>query len=861
MKYFLLSLLAVCLLPFQGICQTSSFNGGWSFALSDASGHPNAKMEAIHIPHTYNLDAYKTKDYYRGYAVYEKQFTIDKAEAGRLHYLHFEGVNSKAQVFLNDQLLGAHQGGYTAFNIALDKALKFGATNRLKVVVNNENKNLAPLSGDFTIFGGIYRDVWMVSKAKTHFDLDQLGGWGGIIRTPKVSASQASLSFEGKINSAQSQNLKMEVVLTAPDGSKVMAKTFKKYFHKGTKSWHVEMPTVNKPQLWSPDSPLLYHLTATLKDRHGRTLDTFSHQVGFRWFAINAQNQFELNGAPLKLIGASRHQDKAPYGIAVSDEQHFADMKMIKDMGGNFTRLAHYPQDPAVLDACDRLGIIVWQEIPLVDIMSKNEAFTSSATNMLKEMIEQYRNNPSIAIWGLMNEACIQVKYRIKKKEPRDLFCLWTAKFGKSLNKLAKEEDPSRLTAMAFNEDINYDRYGMSGIADITGWNLYPGWYGGQLKGFEHFIAEQHRLFPHRALFISEFGAGSDARIHANNPQKFDFSMEYQQKYLEHYLKVIQNTDYIMGGSVWNLADFSSASRQESMVHINNKGLVHLDHTPKDVYYFLQACLVKDRPIVHIATDDWANRTQVTEGDRAKIEVKVYTNQNHLSLFVNGIDHGERTVRNHIARWKMQNKSGVYQLIAAKNRTMDVATLSLNNIPAKLKKGAPVNIHINAGSSVIYTDHAKTTWFADRAYSEGGWGFIGGEHFKQGDRNGTVATIKDTDEQPLFQTARIGDFSYKFDVAPGTYQLALNFADLSNWGPQSAYLLNNQQGQQTKVGAIDVEINGKVVLKNFTPAQVVGGHRALVKKLLIQNDQQQLNIKITGSNGQAFLNGLSLISK
>lgn len=540
---------------------------------------------------------------------------------------------------MNGKKIFNHSGGYGAFHVKLTKEF-LKEQNTISVQVNNENDDIPPLSGDFTIFGGIYRDVWLIAVEKEHFDLDNLGSNGIFISTPKVSEQEASVFIKGKFENPLHQNLKIKLEIQNKDEV-----VYSKTIHQKSNEINLNNILLKNPKLWSPENPNLYSAKLQLIKKN-KIVDEIIIPFRIRWFTADTKKGFQLNGKPLKLMGTNRHQDKAPFGIAVPNSVHRDDMKLIKEMGANFVRLAHYQQDDEVLKACDSLGLIVWEEAPIVDIISTTEKFKINAETALKEMILQHYNHPSVVFWGYMNEAIIQVQYRLEEEKRPEMYRK-TVELAKHLESVLKMEDPSRLSVMAYHGVDLYNEIGLNGIADVAGWNLYQGWYGDNLNDFEKFVDDQHKKFPDLPIIISEFGAGSDKRLHSLNPETFDFSIEYQQKYLEHYLPEIQKRNFVIGATEWNFIDFNVATRQESMPRTNNKGLVYNDRTKKDVFYYFQSFLRKDIPVLHIATEDWKNRTAISDEDLVEHPLKIYSNLKEVSLIINGSEYSKQALKNY----------------------------------------------------------------------------------------------------------------------------------------------------------------------------------------------------------------------
>ncbi|GHV40163.1 hypothetical protein FACS1894179_06240 [Bacteroidia bacterium] len=735
------------------------------------------------------------------------------------------------------------------------------------VKVDNRNENIPPLSGDFTLFGGIYRNVWLITVGKQHFSPDDYASKGIYINTD-VSTEKAVIQVNGTITLLSGEekiNIRSRILDKKGTVVSENLQTIKKA-EGNILPFLLKESTITNPHLWSPGDPYLYTMEAMLEDsKTGLLKDKLIVPFGLRWFSVDAQEGFRLNGKSLKLMGVCRHQDQPPLGIAVSNDIHRRDMQLIKDMGANFVRLAHYQHDDAVLEACDRLGLLVWEEIPVVDIISTSADFSDNAKSALREMIRQHYNHPSVVMWGYMNEAVIQVQYRVKK-EGRDDVYQKTVALAKDLEKILKEEDPSRLSVMAYHGNQIYNEIGLTGITDISGWNLYQGWYENDFKAFDRFVDEENRKYPERSLIISKFGAGSDKRIQSLNPQVFDFSMQWQQLYLEHYLPAIMKRPFIIGASEWNFIDFSSASRQESMPHINNKGLVYADRTPKDVYYYFQSFLRKDIPVLHIAANDWKKRVLISDSEAVVQSIKVYTNLNKATLTVNGQELGPQEINNCNAVWQVSLEEGknLLRVRGTYNGKIieDYADIEVVFQPAQLTKRNTENLDlgINAGSNCFFTDDKSGfCWLPDKEYTAGSWGYTGGDIFRKNPlRIGTTSDIKGTYNTPLFQTKRENPEAYRFDLPNGIYELTLSFADLYNAPSQEAYDLSGQTEEKQVHNQFNIYINDKIVNKDFSPFAECGNNSAISKTYMVEVTDGSIIIRFEKLKGNSFINALKI---
>jgi beta-galactosidase len=362
-----------------------------------------------------------------------------------------------------------------------------------------------------------------------------------------------------------------------------------------------------------------------LQDDRGLTIDDITERFGYRWFSFDPDLGFSLNGRRMRLQGVNRHQDRYGYGNALSNELHRFDMAMIKSLGANFVRLAHYPQDPAVLEACDSLGLLVWEEIPVVTSVGK-EAFAANARTMLIEMITQHFNHPSIIIWGLMNETM--------RSQPEDEIH-WTVDLCRELHTMAKRLDPSRKTAQAQFGDRGTD---ILAITDIRGWNRYFGWYYGEFSEFGPFLDADRQKAPGQVIMVSEYGADNLRGYHSERPMPSDFTEEWALALHKSTWQQIVDRPYIAGSAVWNMFDFASDEKTGNDPRINQKGLATFDRKPKDAFYYYQSQW-SDTPMVYIVSRTWRERYGVN-GEQKDLEV--FSNGDSVEVCLNGESLGTR---------------------------------------------------------------------------------------------------------------------------------------------------------------------------------------------------------------------------
>ena len=574
-----------------------TINDNWRFTLADDPNSSKPEFadrawERVNIPHTWNLkDVFDDElDYRRGGAWYRRSLPLDARHRSKRIFLYFEGANQIADVFVNGKKAGQHIGGYTAFVFDITDLVKFGGPNLIAVRVDNSfNQDIPPLTADFNFYGGIYRNVRVIAVDPMHIKITDHASSGLQISTPEVNGVRNTVRILGKLENSSGRERNVEVVSTILDaqGRRVGESTSKVKARPDSDFTFNQIAGVSNPKLWSPDNPYLYTIKTIVKEK-ARVLDSRTDTVGFRWFNFDPEKGFFLNGKSMMLHGTNRHQDIAGMGNAVPDALHVRDLEIIKDAGFNFVRLAHYPQSPAVLQAADRLGLLVWEEIPLVNYITISHAFNRNSEQMLVEMIRQHRNHPSVIMWGYMNEIFLRVP-----KENEENIRLETVKLANRLNEVAHREDPTRPTTIAFHGSEIYNTTGLGEVADITGWNLYSGWYSKTFEDFGTFIDDQHKRYPKRPLIISEYGANGDQRLHSRQPRRFDSTIEYQRMFHESYISQIHARPFIAGTAIWNQFDFAVEARGETIPHLNQKGMYTYDRKPKDIHYLYKANLSK----------------------------------------------------------------------------------------------------------------------------------------------------------------------------------------------------------------------------------------------------------------------------
>ena len=621
-------------------------NENWLFRYHDGT------ETVLNIPHTWNAKDGQDggNDYWRGTCVYEKAFPLPEFSTDERIYLQFDGVNASAKVFLNGSAIMSHDGGYSTFRCDITDCLK--PENHLVVEVDNSvNDRVYPQKADFTFYGGIYRNVKLITVNRNHFDLDYFGG-PGIAVHAEVTGTDASVRVRTWHNT---ENGMVSVVLKDAAGSVVAS-------GQGTDT-KILIPDVH---LWNGlEDPYLYTCEAVLTV-DGIAVDAVSTRFGARYYHVDPQKGFFLNGRSYPLRGVCRHQDWKGIGNALQKEHHDTDMAMIREVGANTIRLAHYQHDQYFYDLCDQYGFVVWAEIPYIS--EHMPAGRENTISQMKELIIQNYNHPSICVWGISNEITISTK---NNKDMLDNH--------RVLNDLIHEMDPSRPTTLACYAVCGPFNPVAHKVSDIVSWNLYLGWYvpGMFLNNF--WVDFFHWKYPNRCLGYSEYGCECMPHLHSSHPRRGDQSEEYQCKYNEYMLNFFEKRPFMWATHLWNMFDFAADARnQGGEPGMNHKGLVTFDRKiRKDSFYIYKAWWSKE-PFVHICGKRFVDRVETVN------EVKVYSNQDTVTLYANGKKVGTKT-GSHVFTFKVHNLNEM-KLEAVSGSLRDTAVIRHVNKPNRSYK-------------------------------------------------------------------------------------------------------------------------------------------------------------------------------
>lgn len=870
----------------QQISQT--INTNWLFFKGDTTGLSNVNWEKISLPHCFNKTDVLDDEpgYYRGKTWYKKSIFIPGSWYDKVIYLHFEGANQVATIFINGTKIMQHIGGYNGFSVCLNDHLKLdsgGTRISLEVEVNNAfDPDIPTLTADFTFFGGIYRDVMLNVYEKVHFCANDHGAKAVYISTPTVSAAAAKVLVRGKIATKDYAGREITVtnLLLDRSGKQVGEEKQVLKLEKGKDiiPFECAFSSISTPHLWSPEDPYLYRVVSTIRDnKTNKVLDELTNPLGFRWYKFTGDKGFFLNGKSYKLWGASRHQDNMMLGNALSNALHVKDVRLLKEMGANFLRVAHYPQDPAILEACDRLGILTSVEVPIVNTITESAAFYHNSKAMQVEMVRQNFNHPSVIVWAYMNEVLLKAPFK-KKPKRREIYYKHVVDLARSIDTLLREEDPYRYTMLVFSS--NYDlfkRIGLLEVPQIVGWNLYNGWYTANIEKFGEHIDRHHREFPNAPILITEYGADGDPRIRSLLPVRFDKSEEYETYFHKEYIKAISSRPYVSGGIAWNLADFNSESRAEAMPHINNKGLLDIYRHPKDVYYLYQSFLLK-KPFIRIGSRNWKLRSGIATSEQKDFctqSVEVYTNQiSEVTLKMNDKVLASVTPKDGIAVFDVPFVDGKNQLEAtvqaSGNTFRDITDIEFLLIPFNLKSTRlPFSeINVSLGDNRYFIDDKSCeVWIPEKAYQPGSWGYIGGEVYRIENSTrhpyGSDKNILGTDYDPIYETQRRGIKGFKFDVPDGRYALTLHFAELISDVKREALVYNLDTKEA--VPQIKAERVFDVLVNNIKMIDHLGSDNYLIPEMAYNTrlfvdvkDGNGIQLQFIPLVGKAILNGIQL---
>lgn len=619
--------------------ELTSLNGEWDFHFGN---EPSAKVQ---VPHTWNavdgadgISGVKKSalsvqgtGYKRGEAVYERD--LPEIKPDKRYFIKGDGAAIISEVLVNGKSAGKHEGSYTAFCYEITPLLQKG-NNKLTIKTNNSITDyIAPLAGDFTVFGGLYRPVNLIETDDVCIQPDYFASPGVFMKqTLTNNGKDAELQVNTRISSIKSKGfIPVTLRVMSPQGKIIIDTTKQVEVKPNTVSEESFNLNIKNPELWQArENPALYKVEVSIAQGN-KKIDSVVQPLGFRSFEFTPDRGVLLNGKAMQIKGVNRHQDKEGKGTALSTEDELLDMQLIYDMGADGLRTAHYPQTKTIYDFCDSKGIIVWSEVPNVEKVKKPDEFIDNNKLQAKEMVLQLGNHPSIAMWGIYNEIYHQCSPQEASIGMEDILDNLTA----HLRKL----DPSRPVVAATNRA---EKKRLNLIPTLLCANMYPGWYGGSPDSMGGSIKNYRAQYPSSPFGVSEYGAGASIHMQeypAKQPGAFDYwhPESWQNAVHEGNYKTIKTHPEVWGSFIWNMFDFATDCRNEGEhAGMNDKGLVTYDRkTPKDAYFFYKANWNPE--LMNYITARRFTRRQIGE-----IPVKVYSNADEVNLFLNGKSLGKK---------------------------------------------------------------------------------------------------------------------------------------------------------------------------------------------------------------------------
>jgi beta-galactosidase len=672
LRPFLAALLASAPLPVLAASERP-LTEGWHFVKSDAAGaeapaFDDRAWQVVSVPHTYNaadsgIGGAKARGepegvYYRGPAWYRLNFQ-GRPEVGKRYLIDFAGVSLKAEVWLNGKRLGAHQGGYGAFRFDATDALRDGP-NLLAVRVDNaRDTQIAPLNGDFNVFGGLARPVVLIEEDGLAFDRLDHPGPGVQARTTALKGRDAAVALSVSLRNDRSASANFAVASRILDASgKVVARAARPMqLAAGATGKLDQSLALRNARLWQGvKAPYLYRVVTDITE-NGRVIDSTSIPLGVRTVAVRNDGTFLLNGAAYPLHGVNLQlPTRFGRGPVVTNAEIDEDLGLFAEMGATGLRLAHMQHPSRVYERADELGLLVLTEVPLIDDHGPSDAFRENLVEQMRELITQTGNHPSVALWGIGNE--------IRKSDAASNRILT------ELQATAKTLDPTRPTTYA--HCCLEDGDPIAQHSDTVSYNRYFGWYWTKSEDIGPWADELHAKLPTRPIGVSEYGAGASV-LHQEDPvmkrpesNGYWHPEQYQTDFHVKHWREMKKRPFLWSTFVWVGIDYPSFKRNEGdRPAINDKGLVTEDRkVRKDAWYWYQANW-SDTPMLHIASRrDVNKRTQ-------QVVAQVFTNRAEVEMRLNGATWTKVPVEDHIAAWTIDLAPGTNRVEARSGTLSD----------------------------------------------------------------------------------------------------------------------------------------------------------------------------------------------
>ena len=609
-----------------------NLNKNWEFKKGEKDydnsiGFISREWKEVEVPHSYNKeDMQLGKNFYTGDAFYRKKLHVSKEWKGKRLFLRFEGVGSVASLYVNGRFIGEHKGSYSAFAFEITHSVDYGKDNNIEVKVNNEARpDVLPVNHFlFPIYGGIYRPVHLIVTDKINITVTDHASPGIFISQKNVSGKKADITVKAKLENKErvTKQVILQTVIRNTEGKQVAKEEKEVIISPQGITIAEQQLTLRSPHLWQGvEDPYLYSLTTSVK-RDGKETDAVTQPLGIRKFELRAGEGMFLNGKKYPMYGVTRHQDRWQYGNALSPEQEKEDMELIREMGATTIRLAHYQQSDNIYSLADKMGFLIWAEIPFVNNYSLEEA--ANAKQQMTELVRQNFNHPSIYIWGMHNE--------VYSKNPDEYVAVLT----RELNDIAKTNDPDRLTGAVSGYGEMDRPANLAG--DVQGMNRYYGWYEGKIDDLENWVSGLEKGYPAYKVVLAEYGAdgnmdqGAEDLPENRNPVSGKFFPEnYQTETHIQQWAIIEKHPYITASYLWNMFEFAVPMWNRGGVNARNlKGLITFDRKrKKDSFYWYKANW-NPEPMIYLANRRDDQRTKL------HTRVQVFSNLNNVTLTVNG---------------------------------------------------------------------------------------------------------------------------------------------------------------------------------------------------------------------------------
>lgn len=870
---------------------TIEINDSWRFLRANepaaaATGYDDASWQSVNLPHTWNaLDMLDDEPgYLRDTCWYRRMINIPAEWSGRKVFIRFDGANQDATLYLNGAKVGTHHGGYTAFMFDLTPYLSFGRDNLLAVTLSNaHNPEVPPVGGDLGHFGGIYRTVKLILTDPVHFEVLNHAS-PGIFFTPVYRPADPgghALDIRGAVinETAKRRRQWIRFELRDTNGHVISGINEKLKLDAGERrEFSLTMPVPRGIDPWSLEIPRLYTVVSYLLNGSMKQVsDRVTMRVGFRSIDVSDENGFSLNGEHTFIRGVGKHQDFDSIGYAVPDSILQQDIDWIKEMGANLVR-SHYPLSSGTYDRCDELGVMAWVKLPIMDKANFTPVFMENSANMLREMILQHYNHPSIIFWGYQCEIFGDMDwYWPKPQDPEQVkqHIAETIEYTKGMELLARQLDPTRFTANDFHTDPTPEYYLESGLTDINminGWNIYQGWYHRNLDSIGDALDEFRAYNPVKPFIIAEYGAGSDPRINTGEPTIFDFSNQYQDLFHSRYLEAVKSRPWIIGMCIWTLFDFQVDGRQDAVPHINSKGVLTADRKPKDSWHLYRANW-SDELTVHIADRYWPEQWVQSDRGTAERTIRIMTNADSVVLINNGFPVSLSPLKNGMYTATMDLGPGTHAFRATgfkgQDTLTDERTFRIRILP-EYDPGSGIDLPvlcINAGQSrtQLRDDRNGETWIPSSSDSLNVLGRHDGKYVTrwpgmaawEGIREGIGSNIAGTPIDPVFQTFLKGITRYILPVAPGEYAVTLLFTE--------PYTSEARRSDPEFTGAdpegrrvFHVGLNGRRIVSDLDLAGDHGVRQAFEVTSVVNTTDKGILVELTPVRGLPVLSGIRI---